>query len=262
MFTGKFRPPKYNSLSRQNSSLYLLKALYQRNMLIAMMLVAGMVIVPVIVLAYWPDVENNEDIILKHDDIKPDTIVIDLQLDPEIIISRDYSVLQGGVKTEPGSTKRTGWMIEDFKLVSDDFAVDELLEFGQNDNNDYNPDSSDVIGDLSFGGSGSVFIQDTTTYNISDALDRIPELIYFPATVYPPLAKRVDAECKIILHLLVNIDGTVSNVVIYDISNPQFGFERHASLAAKSAVFSPAIRNNQPVRCWVSFPVIFTLEDR
>jgi len=71
----------------------------------------------------------------------------------------------------------------------------------------------------------------------------------------------VGAEGIVVLHVLVGIDGKVLQVKVYSESNANFAFGKYAVEAAKSAVFMPAIFHHQPVRCWVSFPVEFQIEE-
>jgi protein TonB len=80
-----------------------------------------------------------------------------------------------------------------------------------------------------------------------------------PAPVYPPVARRLGEQGRVVLRVLVNAGGTADEVLLRSSSG-------HARLddAARETVrawkFVPARRGDQPVSAWVLIPISFRLE--
>jgi len=241
----------------RRSSIYLLKASYQRNMLIGLLCTVLIVGIPVLVFACWP-VEEKPPITDDGTTTEaPDTVVINLPLDKEIIILPEEKSTLTGVRRS-NVEGALGTFVHRVISVSDQFEIDdEEPVFGPREEEYLTPGPGILPGLGNGGGSGVVFVRDTTIYEISSELDRKPTLVAMEKPEYPPLAKRAGVEGTVILHVWVGIDGFVENVKVISESNPGYGFGRYAVEAARSAVFTPALYNNQPVRCLVSFPVEF-----
>jgi TonB family protein len=91
-------------------------------------------------------------------------------------------------------------------------------------------------------------------------MEKTPELIKRVAPVYPLEAKDNDIQGKVILYLLIDIDGRVRQVDIAKSSGSAL-LDDAAKEVALQFVFTPAIApGNKPVRVWVMYPVNFTLE--
>lgn len=91
-------------------------------------------------------------------------------------------------------------------------------------------------------------------------MDKIPELVKKVAPVYPKEAKVNGIQGKVILYLLIDIDGTVKQVDIAASSGSVL-LDDAAREAAHQFVFTPAILpGNKPVRVWVMYPVTFKLD--
>ena len=124
----------------------------------------------------------------------------------------------------------------------------------------------DVLSPGTGGGSGtglgeiSGLFADTTTYTIGEHLQRIPQLVWMKQPDYPERARRLNMTGNVILHVLVSRLGNPLEVVIFSQNPDRSGFGEAASAAAVSAVFSPAVQNGYPVKCWVAIPLEFALE--
>jgi len=85
-----------------------------------------------------------------------------------------------------------------------------------------------------------------------------PKPIYNPIPKYPELAKQAGIEGTTVIKMLVDIDGTVSEVKILKSSGNQM-LDQAALVAAKQSKFTPAKQRDKFVRVWVSRPFRFLL---
>lgn len=75
--------------------------------------------------------------------------------------------------------------------------------------------------------------------------------------VYPELARRIGAEGKVIVRVLIGKDGTPLKSIIEFSDNEVLNDA--AVKAVMGSVFTPALNNKQPVTVWVSIPINFRL---
>lgn len=80
-----------------------------------------------------------------------------------------------------------------------------------------------------------------------------------PAPRYPPLARRMRQEGKVVLRVLVDAGGGASRIEVRDSSGSDV-LDEAALDAVKRWRFLPARRGAQPVAAWVFVPVTFTLQ--
>ena len=86
--------------------------------------------------------------------------------------------------------------------------------------------------------------------------DDEPVLVKPVAPKYPDLARASGIEGKVVLNVLVGVDGKVQNVVV------QQGvpvLNEAAIEAVRQYLFKPALANNKPVAVWVAVPISFKL---
>jgi len=163
----------------------------------------------------------------------------------------------GQSRSEPGVARRrlAGQSKHGFIPVS---AVDLIL-----------PDPYSSAGeDLSGAGKGDGETQDvipglfadTTTHTIGEQLQKVPQLMWMKRPDYPERAQRLNLTGKVLLHVLVSRLGNPLEVVVVTEDPVRSGFGSAAITAAQSAVFSPAVQEGIPVRCWVAIPLEFALE--
>uniref|UniRef100_A0A7V1EHL8 Energy transducer TonB n=1 Tax=candidate division WOR-3 bacterium TaxID=2052148 RepID=A0A7V1EHL8_UNCW3 len=87
-----------------------------------------------------------------------------------------------------------------------------------------------------------------------------PQPISMPSPVYPPLAAKAGIEGKVVVKMLVDIDGGVIAVeVIKSSGNPML--DDSAIAAAKQSKFTPAKQRDKLVRVWVVRQIEFKLAD-
>jgi len=142
------------------------------------------------------------------------------------------------------------------KPVPDDQAVDEAAA------------TQSELGALSAGAAtssdastaGMVVDEAIPDRNAYVAMEKSPEVVRHAKVEYPEIAKRAQAEGKVYLQLLVDVDGRVMRAEIAKSSgNPIL--DEAAVAACKSVLFTPAIApGGKAVRVWVMYPVTFSLK--
>ncbi|MDH3889803.1 MAG: energy transducer TonB [candidate division Zixibacteria bacterium] len=240
----------------RETTAFLMKANYQRHMLYGWAVALVVVLVPVLVISLWP---AEKMLVIERDATGKDTVSVNLFFEQYEIIKQRPG--QSGGSNPPPKPGMTGPFVDDVTLVEDDLDIEQELELGQG--GEYEDGSFDDYDPFAppGGGGGTVYKPDTRDYEPnSPDLDRPPVFIAMDQPEYPPLARRAEVEAEVIIHILVDAAGKVAEVRVEKVTNPNFGFAESAIRAAKSAVFSPAIANHQPVRCWVAIPVRFEME--
>ncbi len=90
-------------------------------------------------------------------------------------------------------------------------------------------------------------------------LEKRPEPQNAPQPAYPQVSRELGEKGTVIIKVLLNTDGTVSQAEISKSS----GYPRLDNVALEAArkwTFTPAMQRNKPVRVWVSIPFAFTLD--
>lgn len=85
-----------------------------------------------------------------------------------------------------------------------------------------------------------------------------PKFLYREIPVYPPIARRLGKEGRVVLRLTLNEKGELINVEV--IEGAPYGFTESAVEAVKKSKFSPATKNGKPVACRAILPVRFVLK--
>lgn len=80
-----------------------------------------------------------------------------------------------------------------------------------------------------------------------------------PAPPYPPLARRMGEEGKVLLRVSVNAQGTADSVEIKTSSGSE-RLDDSAQRTVRNWKFIPAKRGDAAVQSWVLVPIIFKLE--
>jgi len=88
------------------------------------------------------------------------------------------------------------------------------------------------------------------------AVDEEPVRISIAQPVYPPVAQQAGIEGTVLVRVLVGKDGKVKDVIHID--GPE-ALKEAADACARTAVFRPALIDQQPVEVWVMMPVTFKL---
>jgi len=92
------------------------------------------------------------------------------------------------------------------------------------------------------------------------AAEEYPQAIHIPAPDYPEMARKAGIEGIVFIRVLVDKEGDVRDAIIEKASGSNAGFEEAAKAAGMKGKWTPAMQNNQPVPCWVSYKVEFTLD--
>ncbi|MFH2055775.1 MAG: TonB family protein [bacterium] len=82
-----------------------------------------------------------------------------------------------------------------------------------------------------------------------------------PLASYPEVARKAGLEGTVFLQVFVGADGLVKNVLVAIPSGLQVGFEEAAVRAAWMSRWLPAVQDGEPVGRWVRYPVRFRLID-
>jgi len=80
-----------------------------------------------------------------------------------------------------------------------------------------------------------------------------------PPPAYPPLARRMGEQGKVILRVLVNAKGSADKVELKT-SSGSHRLDEAALETVKHWRFVPAKQGDQPVAAWVLIPITFTLK--
>jgi TonB family protein len=93
----------------------------------------------------------------------------------------------------------------------------------------------------------------------SSGNEKSPELVKRGFPKYPKEAKQKGVTGRVYVRVLVSEDGNPLKVVIKQTPDAfwKWGLNESAIEAAKECRFSPAMRNNEPVQVWISFPFEF-----
>lgn len=103
-----------------------------------------------------------------------------------------------------------------------------------------------------------VAVQRTMPYSLpvydADYLDN-------PPPAYPPLARRMQLEGRVVLRVRVGMDGDAQEVLL-DTGSGHAILDRAALAAVRRWRFVPARRGSEPVEAWVRVPLVFRLAGR
>jgi protein TonB len=80
-----------------------------------------------------------------------------------------------------------------------------------------------------------------------------------PAPPYPPLARRMGEQGKVVLRVLVSVEGIAERVELKS-SSGSSRLDQSALTTVKGWRFVPARQGEQKLAAWVLVPIVFTLE--
>jgi periplasmic protein TonB len=80
-----------------------------------------------------------------------------------------------------------------------------------------------------------------------------------PAPVYPPIAKRLGEQGRVLLRVLVSPDGMAKEVSLHSSSGSE-SLDEAAIRAVRRWRFVPAKQGNNAVTAWVQVPIVFKLD--
>jgi periplasmic protein TonB len=162
---------------------------------------------------------------------------------PQKIISRPIPQ-----KTEPVPEKISPQT--DDRSIQEESSDDLPGRNMSTEQNNYNPG-------LLSGSSGPIPDKDiSAAYELREA---IPAYKDNPPPVYPIIARRKGYQGTVILEVLVNQDGKVEDLRVYQ-SSGYPSLDDSASTSVFQWTFLPGMKKNQPVKMWVKLPVRFQLQ--
>lgn len=87
-----------------------------------------------------------------------------------------------------------------------------------------------------------------------------PKLLRFATPEYPLLARRTKVQGTVVLSLLIDEKGRVTDVKFLKRIEQDVGLNEAAEKAARSSTFQPATKDGVAVKIWHTLPVPFSLE--
>ncbi|MCK5125129.1 MAG: TonB family protein [candidate division Zixibacteria bacterium] len=87
--------------------------------------------------------------------------------------------------------------------------------------------------------------------------EKQPEIILSVIPKYPRLAEDIGFNADVWIQVLVDSKGDVIKAQVAKCSREGMGFEEEAIRAALKCKYRPAIQNNYPVPCWISYKIAF-----
>jgi TonB family protein len=231
-----------------------LKASYQKNLLMAIAVTVGIVVLSTTGLLIVDSGPVAETRLLPRDSVI--TIIDWPHVLPPTIIKELPSVADGN----------RAW--EEFvkgipKPVADDLIIDEVAVIASRDDlqtRGYDGTISEgnggmLLGNGSLGGVGMI---DTDPPPFVP-LEKYPEMIHHENPEYPSLARKAGLEGTVWIKALVSKDGLVEKAVVMKTSEIA-SLDESALRAAYRNRFTPGIQNGQAVAVWVAYKVDFVLK--
>lgn len=86
-----------------------------------------------------------------------------------------------------------------------------------------------------------------------------PKLVRFEEPEYPPIARRLRAEGVVVVSVLVDENGAVTDARVVQRAARDVGFEEAALEAARSARYQPATKGGVRVKMWKTLRIPFRL---
>ncbi len=232
---------------------YELKAKYQRNMIISNVIVttfiAAIVAVSMLVSGEKAKAEPKGGKGLREISIKFEPISIKRPPPPT---SRVQPPAQRDIE---GSIPVP---VSDEEYFEDEIEMETADSFYSDDEIEAGPfDSGTAFGDGWEGNSSGE--GDMPGLNKFENVDRLPEVIKLIKPKYPRLARQAGLEGTVWIAALIDIDGSVKDAKIYKSSNVDI-LDKAVLKVVYRNIFRPAIKNNQPIKLWVSYKVEFVLD--
>ncbi|MCK4606091.1 MAG: energy transducer TonB [candidate division Zixibacteria bacterium] len=227
----------------------LLKASYQRNMLISNGLTV-LLVLSILGTAWLVNALSVTEVVTPPVGGR----MISIELIPPPSITR--SEPQVRVVTPQRAQARVGipTPVPDEEMIDENVVIasrQDLAEFGRS-SGDIPADGMDIIVDL-----GDDPIPEITEFV---PMEKRPEMIFREQPDYPRLAKLAGTEGLVIIQALVGKDGSVRQALAY-VSSGSTMLDEAAVKAAYKNRFTPGIQNGRPISVWVTYSVEFILNE-
>ncbi|HVP06729.1 MAG TPA: energy transducer TonB [Candidatus Acidoferrum sp.] len=227
---------------------YELKARYQRNLLLAnLLLLTAVAISLLLAAALRLGSSQNVAPIGKKVFISTNFPVPPTIIKERILINRPAQSQQAARNVIP-------------KPVPDDAAIDDDVALPTRDQ--LREVYSDSVMSISPGDS-VVITNQSTEYLDEDKpfvhAEIPPQVVYLEPPVYPRFARSAGLTGSVKIEAIVEIDGSVKEAKV-DSSSGVKAFDDAALEAAYKGKFTPGIQNGRPVRCPVAYTVSFNID--
>ena len=233
---------------------YELKATYQRNMLFGMvsiLILTGLLITigSVVIKLTRPGIPLTP----------PELVAIDIKfIKPPTIIPTHPQI-----PNPPAPPKSRGSMpvaIPDSLVAEPNRTIPSTEElragFGNGSDSGTGPFSV-VVPDSEFGKDSAETFPDENEPTI---VEKYPAFVHQEKPAYPETARRLGLTGVVLVRVLVDREGKVREAKAFR-SSGYDSLDQAALLAAYKCVFTPAIQNGLPKAVWVSYKVVFSLND-
>jgi len=242
---------QYPGNSAIQGTLYLKQA-YQKNMLIALLIgislhLAALGAYSVVTYSFAPQV-------VKRHVPPPDSIIVRILPQPPPI---DNGIPMEVIKVEPG-------VLPEYFIPEpvDDWLAPERVVLPTNLDKHFAAQIGN--GELTTSVHGAYIppLVDKKLPGIGDFTyaEEYPEAIHLAPLRYPEMARRAGMHGSVIVRALIDMNGDVIDASVVEASTEGVGFEEAALEAAFKGKWTPALLNNSPIPCWVSYKVIFELK--
>ena len=228
---------------------YELKSLYQRNLTLATLLTASLIITAVV--AAWILSSTGQQSVFEVPEIII-TTQIDLGPPPSVVRVRP----QVEMERPPVKSRQVGIPepVPDEEILDDDVVIasrDELAEIIPPSIMDRAEDGASIIIDL----EEPEYLPPDTAFV---PLEIYPEMIYRHVPDYPRLAEQAGITGLVWVKSLVDEEGAVRKAILGKTSGVN-SLDQAAVKAAYKCKFKPGIQNGRPVKVWVTYKVEFEL---
>jgi len=239
---------------------YELKATYQRNLLLGMLVTISLVLL--VTGTLWAVFSSGGD--SGTGGVTTGKCEIEITIPPQITIKGVPPIVLPPEQTTPGrhAAPVDVELPKDIIPVADSLIREEPIKLATNNERALIVEGSFGGGQPSSGTDGGYgsYIEDDVLPTMTEfvPMERPPELIYSVKPVYPDFAKKMGAEGKVIIKALVGKDGSVLDAVVYD-SSGTMTLDEAALVVAWKYKYRPAVQSDRPIAVWVTYTVDFKL---
>lgn len=229
---------------------YELKARYQFNLMAGLLITASTIALILVAAWVYALIPSEEPAVA----VKPTKVVsvVDLPLEQITIIrpevpttnAREDTPVRVGIP-EP---------CPDDEFINEDVVIasrEELAVLINEDRPAIFEEDGKIVVDTEFEDKGS------NPFEI-EILEIYPEMIHRHVPEYPRLLKEAGIEGVVWIRVRLSEQGKVLKAIVHKSSGTD-GLDEAAIEAAYKNVFKPGIQNGRPVKCWVSYKVVFEL---
>jgi TonB family protein len=183
---------------------------------------------------------------------------------PDIVQNRNFS--SGQTIPESGTKKVAGKFVVNNDIsktvgIDDIATVDNIgivsSKLGDADNIVETLPKSDIKNEIII--ENEIIKQEDEIFTFVEKEPVVDLIKLQQAILYPAIARKAGVQGKVLVNVLVGIDGNVLKTTIEESDNLLLN-ESAIQAVLKPGIFSPAIQDNRPVKCWIMIPINFKLK--